>query len=425
MPRIASLTTIFILGLLCFCGNAIAAETVTNNPYDPVAVYLTWQRSPESTMTINWITPFDRQNDLVEYRLAENENAPWQQATGSHTTLPNKAPYFLHRIELTGLQPETTYQFRTGSDATIYKFQTMPATLDHPVRFAVGGDMYHDTLEILHETNRQAAKTAPSFVLVGGDIAYASDKIFDYIPRWFHGFMDKVVGQKFDRWLEWLVAWKQDMVKPDGCLIPMIPAIGNHDTIGRYAQTPEQAPFFYALFPMPGLPGYNVLDFGSYMSFFLLDTNHTNPVGGKQAQWLAEAMKQRENIPRKFALYHVPAYPSVHKFSQELGVEIRKFWVPTFDTYHLTAAFENHEHAYKRTHPLRGNAIDVDGVMYIGDGGWGVDKPRTPRYLQEKWYLAKTASARHFLVVDVDQDKQTVHAINSDGIVIDSFSWPE
>ena len=429
MPRIATLLksqiaymiSIFILGLFCFAGNSMAVEAGTNNLYDPVAVYLTWQRNPESTMTISWITALDRQDDLIEYRKAENGN--WMQATGSHSRLPDKTAYFLHRVELTGLQPDAIYQFRTGTDAIIYKFQTMPATLDHPIRFIAGGDMYHDTLEILHETNRQAAKTAPSFCLVGGDIAYASTKIFDYIPRWLHGFMDHVVGQKFDRWLEWLVAWKQDMVRPDGCLIPIIPAIGNHDTIGRYAQTPDQAPFFYTLFPMPGKPGYNALDFGSYMSFFLLDSGHTNPVDGKQAQWLAQALRQRENIPRKFALYHVPAYPSVHRLSVAIGAEIRKFWVPSFDAYHLTAAFENHEHAYKRTHPIRANAIDVDGVMYIGDGGWGVDHPRTPRRLDEKWYLAKTASARHFLVVDIDKDRQTVHAVNSDGIVIDSFSW--
>lgn len=372
-------------------------------------------------MTVNWISTLDRQDDTLEYCPLNEEN--WFQAAASHSRLPNDAPFLLHRIELSHLQPDTIYQFRTGNDAIIYKFKTMPADLTKPIRFVVGGDMYHDDLETLHITNREAAKTGPQFALVGGDIAYASDKIFDYLPRWSHRLLDHLVGQKFDRWLGWLIAWKDDMITPEGCLIPMLTAIGNHDVIGRFGQTPNKAPFFYSLFAMPGLPGYNVLDFGNYMSIFLLDSGHTNPVAGKQSNWLAQSMQKRKDIRHKFALYHVPAYPSVHKITEEIGSQIRKFWVPSFDAYHLTAAFENHDHAYKRTHPMLGGAININGVVYVGDGGWGVKKPRKPRNVEEKWYLAKAASARHFVVVDVEENKQTVTAINYTGEVIDTFSW--
>ena len=391
--------------------------------YDPVALYLTWQRHPDTTMTIQWITPLDRHDDLVEYRQADEQE--WKRATGTHAQLPKDTPYFLHRIELINLKPATSYHFRTGIDGMIYKFQTMPAEMSEPIRFVAGGDMYHDALEILQEVNQQAALTSPQFALVGGDIAYAADKSIGFLPRWTHPIIDKWFGQKFDRWLTWLIAWKTDMITPEGHLIPMLPVIGNHDVSGRYDQTPEQAPFFYTLFAaMPGIQGYNVLDFGSYMSIFLLDSDHTHPVKGKQAAWLAKTLEQRKEIPHKFAIYHVPAYPSVHSLEEEVGKAIRKYWVPSFDAYHLTAAFENHEHLYKRTHPILNGVIDAQGVMYIGDGGWGVDKPRRPRRLQSKWYLAKATSARHFLLMTVEQDKQTVTAISSDGSVIDQYTWP-
>jgi acid phosphatase type 7 len=174
---------------------------------------------------------------------------------------------------------------------------------------------------------------------------------------------------------------------------------------------------------MPGKPGYNVLDFAGYMSIFILDSDHTNPIGGKQAAWLAKTLQEHQNVPHKFALYHVPAYPSVHRLSQDVSAQIRKFWVPSFDAFHLTAAFENHEHSYKRSHLLRGDAIAEDGVLYIGDGGWGVDHPRKPRRTGENWYLAKAISSRNFIVVDVAKDRQTVYAVNDKGEVIDSFSW--
>lgn len=400
---------------------ALLFVQVAAEGYDPVALYLTWQRSPETTMSVQWITHLDREDDTIEYQ--KEGDTGWISAVGVHTQLPEQTPYFIHMTELKNLEPSTTYIFRTGNDGEIYKFKTMPKDLSKPIKFVAGGDMYHDTLEVLHATNKQAAKTSPDFALVGGDIAYAADKLMSFLPRWSHPYVDKWYGQKFERWLSWLIAWKEDMVTPEGLMIPMLPAIGNHDTSGRYDQTPAQAPFFYALFPMPGSQGYNVIDFGNYMSIFLLDTGHTHPIAGKQAQWLAQNLSQRQTIPHKFALYHVPAYPSVHKFTEAVGAEVRKHWVPSFDAYQLTAAFEHHEHSYKRTYPIKKGIVDKTGVVYIGDGGWGVDKPRKPRHLDQKWYLANAISARHFILVTVEKSNHFAQAINSDGIIIDQFPF--
>ena len=416
-----SLSNAFKNIFLClFCLLAFPI-TCYGGDYDPIALYLTWQRSPESTMTICWLTAVDREDDLIEYR--RTEDLDWMQSKGSHNQLPGDAPYILHMVELTHLQSETDYSFRTGQDAKIYKFQTMPATLHDSIRFVAGGDMYHDDIEFLRETNQQAAKTSPQFALVGGDISYSADKAARFIPNWTKPWLSKLVTQKFKRWLAWLVAWKEDMVTPEGRLIPLLPVIGNHDVNGAFEQPPEQAPYFYALFPMPGPQGYNVLDFGSYMSIFLLDSDHTHPIGGKQTQWLANALKEREKVPNKFALYHVPAYPSARPMNYEVSTKIRKNWTPLFDKYHLTAAFENHEHDYKRSHPILNGRIAPDGVMYFGDGAWGVEKPRKPSQLTKKWYLARTAAARHFLFVVVEPQRKYVAGISSDGDLIDEYAW--
>lgn len=106
------------------------------------------------------------------------------------------------------------------------------------------------------------------------------------------------------------------MVTTDGRLIPLIPVIGNHDVKRRFRRTPADALFFYTLFAMPGIQGYNVLDFGNYMSLFLLDSGHTHPIKGKQTEWLRESLKQRKNVPYKFPIYHVAAFPSVRKYKR-------------------------------------------------------------------------------------------------------------
>lgn len=198
----------------------------------------------------------------------------------------------------------------------------------------------------------------------------------------------------------------------------MVATIGNHDVNGRYSQTPEQAKVYYALFQ----EGYHVLDFGDYMSIFVLDTDHTSPIDGDQHIWLENALIERKDIPHKFAFYHVPAYPSVRKFGGKINARVRRFWVPLFERHDLTAAFEHHDHAYKRTYPIdRGNRHE-GGVVYLGDGAWGVKKPRPPKNPKKVWYLAETAATQHFILVTIKGNERAFTAIDKEGKVFDSYT---
>lgn len=387
---------------------------------EPVALYLTWQRNPESTMMICWITPVDDDLDRVNYHPPNRQE--WMQSTGFHRKLPGARPFFLHMIELTNLQADTDYAFSIGDLPAIYQFHTMPATLTGPIHFVVGGDVYHDGIDIVDKTNQQAAKTSPLFAVMGGDIAYASGRN-PFSSMWTISWLDYWRTQKIDRWLEWLISWKKGMVTPEGKLIPLLAAIGNHDVSGGFDQTPAQAPFFYSLFPMPGKQGYQVLDFSNYLSLFLLDSGHTHAVGGQQAWWLAGVLKDRQHIPNKFAAYHVPAYPSVRKMEDATSTEIRRCWVPSFEKHHLTAAFEHHDHAYKRTHPLLGGVINPAGVIYLGDGAWGVEKPRVAKSTENDWLFAKKMPVRHFIKVTIEPSRRYVQAISSEGVLIDEYQF--
>lgn len=394
----------FYFACVSFTFAAVAAE------YDPVSIILTWQHDPSTTMTLTWITQKDREQDIVLYQKEEDNQ--WQTAVGNHIPMPEGLPYLIHRVELTELEPNSGYLFMTGGTAFIYKFRTMSDDPDAEIRFIVGGDMYHDTLEVLEQTNRMAASHDPMFVLVGGDITYA------------HGKQVTAHTAQRERWIEWFVAWKEQMVTHDGYLIPILPALGNHDVTGRYNQTPAQSPFYYALFAMPGEHGYNVLDFGNFMSVFILDSGHTHPIGGEQVHWLYHALEYRQHIPHKFAVYHIPAYPSVRKFYGRQNILVRKYWVPQFEKFGLTAAFEHHDHAYKRTPHILRNRIHPNGVLYLGDGAWGVSKPRTPKNPRYIWYLEKTASTHHFILVKIQKNKRTFTAIDDFGRVIDqTVSW--
>ncbi len=397
--------------LILFWNLLLPLSLFAQEMYDPVALYLTWQRSPQTTMTIQWITSLDRPQDVVEYQASGSE--AWQKAQGNHIRMPDGHSFLIHRVELTNLTPETEYKFRTGFDAFEYKFHTLANELKTPLLFAAGGDIYHDDISYVEQMNKTIAQQNPEFVLVGGDIAYS------FPHRWFW------FPESLQRWLNWLMTWKKTMITTDGRLIPMLTTIGNHDVKGFYNQTPAQAPFFYALFAMPGPQGYNVLDLGSYLSIFILDSGHTHPIDGEQQQWLQRVMAERKGIPHKFALYHVPAYPSVRHFDFYQSSQIRKYWVPIFENYGLTAAFEHHDHAYKRTFPILNGKVEKNGVVYLGDGGWGIAEPRQPKAPSQTWYLAKTSQSRNVMLVTLfPGNKRLFRSIDPLGQTIDEYSQP-
>lgn len=387
----------FIFGTLFPCIADLATDTV----------YLTWLRSPDTTMTIQWISPSDQDQSPVLYRGKQEHE--WSTENGVYYLFPQTTNYFIHRVELQGLKPDSEYVFKISADSPEFSFRTMPSQLDQSIRFVVGGDMYHDGLELLSATNRQAARFNPAFAIVGGDIAYASGSRGSSL-------------QKVDRWMAWVKAWHKDMVTSQGYLIPVIAAIGNHDVSGNYNQTPAQARIFSLLFPMPGFQIYNVLDFGSYLSIFLLDSGHANLIAGKQTDWLKNTLEGRQNVNNLFAVYHVPAYSSIRAFNGRTAMDIRRYWVPLFEKGGIQAAFEHHDHAYKRTFPLLNNKVHPDGVVYLGDGAWGVEKPRNFKASRPKrFYLAKFASTRHFIGVILQKEQQTFVSIDPDGNLIDKY----
>jgi acid phosphatase type 7 len=376
----------------------------------PVGLYLTWQRDPTTTMTIDWHTVTVDPARTLFYRRADE---PGWNRIGAHSFPFPFSERTIHRVELTGLKPASLYQFRFGSNSRTYSFRTMPVDLTAPVRFVVGGDTRHRKAW-MEETNQQALRQDPDFVVWGGDLAYADGR-----------------PDRLNRWEEWFDAIRNTLITDAGRVIPILVTIGNHEVRGGYyfndrsfafdaASREWLAPYFYTLFAMPGQPGYNVLDFGEYLSVVLLDSNHTNPVGGVQRDWLAQVLTNRQHVPHLFPVYHVTAYPSHRPFHGRTESQIRLHWVPLFESMGRRVAFENHDHTYKRTHPILRGEVHPDGVVYVGDGAWGV-RTRRVHPPARTWYLKRAISTRHLIVVTLHGNLQQYRVLSSRGETIDEF----
>jgi hypothetical protein len=366
-------------------------------------VYLTWMHDPTTTMTVQWHTNKTEPLSQVFYRKAGEDE--WLEKAGVYTEL-SKENILVHTVELDELEPGGEYQFQVEGNVEVYRFRTMPSDLREPIRFVIGGDAYF-YLYLFQKMNAQIAAANPDFVIVGGDIAYTNGtRAFFKGRKW-----------QVKRWRTFLREWTAQMIAPDGRMIPIVPVVGNHDVRGVRLNPLTHEQLFYDFFALPerGV-SFRALDMGNYLSLILLDTGHSYLISGWQTDWLKKALAKRENRPYKLAAYHVGAYPSVYPYSGQIPKKIRANWVPLFEKYHLNAAFEHHNHAYKRTCLIKEEKENYDGVLYMGDGSWGV----SPRRVNQLWYLKKAAQINAVCVLTVDEEKCQIDAMSIDGKVIDS-----
>ncbi len=338
---------------------------------EPEALYLTWVDDPTTTMTVVW---HGEAGSRVMYH--PSGDARWRAVSAKVTEVP-ETTVKVHVSQIEGLESDSTYVFKVEGSRREFQFRTLPKELTREVRLVIGGDVfYYWGSEMLERMNRAVAFDDPDFIVLGGDLAYTTgSKRVNKGRQW-----------EMDRWQGFFRVMQKSMVRKDGRMIPMVPVVGNHDVHRRSAQK-KYGEIFYDLFPFPEKGrAYRSLKVGDYLSLVLLDTGHTSPIEGEQTEWL-QGVLNKDEAPYLFSVYHVGAYPSVYKFKGEAAEKIRNFWSPLFENAHVSGAFEHHSHALKRTVPIKEGKLDREGVIYFGDGSWGVP-PRHVHTKEELWYLA-------------------------------------
>jgi hypothetical protein len=369
-------------------------------PFQPETLFLTWQRDPTTTMTVQWVGAIGETPDpSVSY--AAPRDGLWQTQPTVIKPYP-QTDLKVFRAELTHLAPGTDYEFRIGRQSPVYRFRTMPARATDTIHFISGGDCGVNAHAVAN--NVQAARQDPMFAIVGGDLGYDN-------------------GVSVGISLAFLRNYSKHMVGRNGRLIPLVAAIGNHEVQGGYNKPRSKAPFFYALFD--GLyrdTGYATLDFGDYLSLVLLDTGHTSAIGGAQTDWLEKALRARADHPNVIAVNHVPAYPSYRRFEDADGEEgtgagNRKHWVPLFQKYRVPVVLEHHDHTFKRTKPLLDGLANDNGVLYLGDGSWG--RLRTPHTPEQLPYLASSSRDYHLSLHRIQAAERFHLALDEHGRVMD------
>jgi hypothetical protein len=310
-----------------------------------------------------------------------------------------------HAVNLTGLEPDTTYFFVAGPEGGPYmkpgSFRTLKQNPES-LRFIVGGDM--GIFPLTRRLAEQVGLANPDFIVIGGDLAYAN-------------------GEAKNLWIwdAWLRIWKREMVRADGTIIPAVFAIGNHEVNDLEGAPEEIAPYFHGFFEQGGST-YFLKRFGDLLAMYVLDSGHVIPVEGAQTKWLASMLEENADAQYQMAVYHVPMYPSHRSYDDARSVAQREHWLPLFDQFGIDVGWEHHDHTHKRTHRMINSEPHPEGTLYLGDGSMGVP----PRNINnaDAPYLATASSTGHFWLVEIDREKATYKAIDRHGEVFDQYPEP-
>lgn len=362
---------------------------------------LTWSGDPATTQAIQWRTNTDVDSPTLLYAVAASGDAApaWQSVTATTTRLDS--PRVLdfptihrHTVELRGLQPGTRYAYAVaGADGRpaggLRHFDTAPRT-GEGFSFLYLGDA-QEGFERFGEVLQKAYRTHPDarFAIIPGDLV--ND------------------GHLRDEW-DALLAHASPVLGR----IPLVPAIGNHEVLGREPR------LYLDLFALPRNGPGGVAPERAYhfvygdALFLVLDSNLD---AATQSEWLERTLAGATQR-WKIVVAHHPAYPSR---ADRYYADMREAWAPIMERYGVQLVLQGHDHAYLRTHPMRDGrrAGDGQGTVYV------LSNAGTKFYEQgtHDYAAASVADRQFWQVIEIDPatSRLRFRAYDDSGTQIDAF----
>lgn len=365
--RFLVIIPIFILVLI------LSVTAQESKLYEPRQIILTWQNSPQTTMTITWRTDQKGEKSIAYFSSDENLAIDDYKHQEAETFTFEETAAWIHSVELIGLNPGETYWVVVQTDeqgSEKFSFRTAPAESADLV-FVVGSDAQHlrTQMDVIREIFRKAAQEDPDFFIYSGDFVNAelSDLEWDLF---------------FD-------LWDELMITDEGRRIPLIPAIGNHEVVAGYGGRKELAVFYYNRLKLPEPEKYHVLQFGPDLTIISLDSNHTSPIDGEQLSWLESTLEEYQDSKWVVVHYHDGAWWG----NDSMRAKLRSKWIPLFEEYGVDLVHNGHSHGYIKTVPIFGLktfAAEIDNIIEEAlarakedfDSGKNYAPPLQPNLLQ-------------------------------------------
>jgi hypothetical protein len=378
---------------IIFCCLLFAAACAS---LPPEQIHLTVQGDSSTSVTVSWVTKGkdDTDTHTVKYRTGPGDYTG--VADGSSHPIPNEPFGYVHEVELTGLEPNTTYYYICGDElggwSSEYTLTLAPGST-RDFTFVVVGDM--GTTPAARQNLDWMISEDPSFVLHTGDLSYANG----FTAIW-------------DIWF--------NQISPLSANALYMPSIGNHE------DEPDLGISSYlGRFALPSNERWYSFDWGN-THVVSLDTESSYIKGSDQSVWLEKDLAQASadpDIEWIVVFFHKPPYSASSAHGSNLAV--RQNISPILESNGVDIVFNGHDHTYERSYPMENEKVVDDhpntydnpqGTIYVVTGGGGA-----PLYEGgSDYWTAYAESVHHHVKVDIlAEGSLHLQAISKDGRVLD------
>ena len=365
--------------------------------------------------TIMWQSDNSEADAVIEYRLEGAEKTQTIGATDKAFTDDGSTTY-IHEATLTGLTPNTKYEYRVGYGtdrrSDWYRLETAGASVYDVLIYpdSQSGD-YSQWEEIVKNSALRTPRTA-LYISMG-----------DLVDNGEHAY----------QWRTWL-----NSIRPLSANVPLATTLGNHEmyTLDWKMREPYAYLNYFAV-PPNGNEIFNrryySYDFGD-VHYVVLDTQlyesnhednhdtHHPDLYDVQIQWLRQDLAA--NI-KKWTVVLMHRDPFQYAFdrpgaSRDVGFnEEGVLFMPIFDEFNVDLVLSAHLHSYRNRGHVRNFDRDASGPLYILTGIAG--DARRPKWKEHPLdvYVAPDRDKNNYMTMTVTPNKLIVKAFLPDGTQLD------
>ncbi len=385
---------------------ATVGETGEIPSLHPERIILNLTQNPAHEQAITWMTEAKLEKPAVEVARSRNgvdlESYSWNiPAESEPAGISDSETAWFYSTVIRSLDPETTYNYRVGSENNWSEWSSFTTAGDsfEPFTLVYMGDPQVGLQTYVPRLFRQALRSAPDarIWLFCGDQVNVGDS-------------DKEFGEFFAAG-SWMFR-----------SINILPVAGNHEypragLLLARALTPLWR-LHYTL-PENGPAGLEeTCYFVDYQEVKFIVLNGSEKLEA-QRDWLETVLRSNTAIWTIVAI-HQPIYSTGNKRDNP---ELQELFLPLFDRYGVDLVLQGHDHTYGRTYPLKEGKIvsgEARGTVYVVSSSGEKFYTQNPLYLE---LMAKTVlDTQLFQVISFEKNVIHFKAVTATGGVIDEFT---
>ena len=368
-----------------------------------------------TSRTIMWQSDNSEADAVIEYRLEGAEKSQTIGATDKAFTDDGSTTY-IHEATLTGLTPNTKYEYRVGYGtdrrSDWYRLETAGASVYDVLIYpdSQSGD-YSQWEEIVKSSALRNPRTA-LYISMG-----------DLVDN----------GEQAYQWRTWL-----NSIRPLSANVPLATTLGNHEmyTLDWKMREPYAYLNYFAV-PPNGNEIFNrryySYDFGD-VHYIVLDTmlyesnhednhdTHHPDLYDVQVQWLRQDLTTNT---KKWTVVLMHRDPFQYAFdrpgaNRAIGFDDEGvLFMPIFDEFNVDLVLSAHLHSYRNRGHVRNFDRDSSGPLYILTGIAG--DARRPKWKEHPLdvYVAPDRDKNNYMTMTVTPNKLIVKAFLPDGTPLD------